>query len=637
MFSTQIRCFCTNKLGSKFLYLLAGFGYAIMTVGSIPLTAIAQTAAPAGTIITNQVTGSFGIDGDTTNASIPVESNIVSVTVSEVAGIAIVGTSITEAPSNVFGGGIYQGIGGINQGDIVYFDFALTNTGNDPTQLTILASNAIVTGGTLVAGNIQIIGYNPSGVGNDTLLTTPISVGNTAVDTGGTSGIGLPNGSVPVGGSIKIRVPVKVSNTAVAGDRLAVQLTATTKDNPDYTTTNNVPLTEATGAPTSEQTGVASQAIFVVSSSPVVGFESVKVSNNHPNAVPGDRAIWTISYVNVGTTDIANFQITNLLPTQVTKFNSPTVSIGGSQTSLPSLDSSYNGTTNNNLFNNVTTPFTLKAGGTVTVNITTTVNSGVSTTISNQAQATGTGLATGILTDDIGSTSDLPLSLTSSPYNLTIPANSVSQTQQATINPTFLSIVTAPKLLLVKRITKIQNLGTNPNDGTILNSLVYTSNPANLGEDLNPGWPSNYLYGAISGGIVKSQDEIEHTIYFLNAGNQSASKVRICEPIASDQNFLTTTYGSPNLGIKVVLGDETTLNLTNSADAIDRGQFIANTISVPANCNLTNVNTSKGVIVIDLTGDVNTGTPNLTTIPFSTGTATPTTSYGYFRYRTKVE
>jgi uncharacterized repeat protein (TIGR01451 family) len=636
MFGTKTNYFHPDRLFGKFIYLLTGLGCAIGAISSCSLTAIAQTTAKPGEIITNQVTGSFGISGDTTNASISVESNIVSVTVSEVAGIAIVGTSITEAPSNVIGGGVAQGLGGINPGDIVYFDFALTNTGNDPTQFTIVPSNAVVTGGTLDNNNnIQIIGYNPSGVGNDTLLANPISVSGT-LDTGSAAGLGLPNGSVPVGGSIKIRVPVKVNATAQAGDRLAVELKATTKDNPDYTITNNVPINEATGSPSNgEQTGVASQSIFVANSSLVVGYESVRVSSNRPTAIPGDRAIWTISYVNVSTTDIPNFQIVDLLPTQVTPFNLPTVAIGDSQSPLPKVNASYNGTTNPNLFDNSTTPFTLKAGGTVTVAIATTVNSGVNTTISNQAQATGTGLATSVLTDDIGSTSDLPLSLTSPPYKLTVPTSSVTQTQQATIDPTILSIVTAPKILLVKRITSINNQGINPNDGTVLNSLVYTNEPLHLGEELNPGWPSNYLYGAIDGGRIKSQDEIEHTIYFLNTGNKQANKVRICEAITSNQIFQPTTYGSPNLGIRVVLGDGTTLNLTNSNDAIDRAQFIAITSNILANCNLSNVDTSQGAIVIDLTGDA--GTPNLSTLPNSTSQAQPPTSYGYLRYRTKVK
>jgi uncharacterized repeat protein (TIGR01451 family) len=643
MFSTKIDYLDINKLVSRLLYVLTGTGLIVSTISSFPLTAIAQVAAP-GTIIENQVTGSFSISGDANNTLIPAESNIVSVTVAEVAGIAIVGTSITEAPSNVAGGGVAQGLGGINPGDIVYFDFALTNTGNDPTQFTISPSNTIVTGGTLLANNnIQIIGYNPTGIGNDTLLTTPISVSGT-VDSGGTGGIGLPNGSVPVGGSIKVRVPIRVNSSASSGDRLAVQLTATTKDNPNYTATNNVPVNEATGIPDSEKTGSAIQAVFVVSSSLVVGYESVRVTTNRPNAVPGDRAIWTISYINASSADIANFQITDLLPTQVTKFNAPTVSIGGSQILLPSIDSNYNGTTNLNLFNNSSTPFTLKAGGTVTVNISTTVNAGVSTTISNQAQATGTGLAT-VLTDDVGIPSDLPLLLTSPPYNLSIPANSVPQTQQTTIDYTILPISTAAKLLFVKRITKICNLSlpgcsanpnNNPNDNTVLNSLVYNSNPANLGEDLNPGWPSNYLYGAINGGIVKSQDEIEHTVYFINAGNKNARQVRICEPIPINQIFQQASYGT-NLGIRVVLGNNTTSDLTNSADTTDRGQFIANSSNVPANCNLSTVNTSKGVIVIDLTGATGTGTPNLVILPNSTNQAQPATSYGYFRYRTKVD
>jgi hypothetical protein len=56
--------------------------------------------------------------------------------------------------------------------------------------------------------------------------------------------------------------------------------------------------------------------------------------------------------------------------------------------------------------------------------------------------------------------------------------------------------------------------------------------------------------------------------------------------------------------------------------------------TVATTCNLKAAN-DNGTLVIDVTG--NTGVPNLTTMPGSTGQGSPNDSYGFLRFVTKVK
>jgi trimeric autotransporter adhesin len=238
-------------------------------------------AAPpaAGTTIDNQATGTFVDGDDLTNATQDVKSNIVTLTVAEVAGINIGAEIPVDAPSNVSGAGIYQSFPGIHTGDIVYFDFTITNTGNDPTQF-VIPSTATVTGGGTV-GQLQIIGYNSlvfDGVGSNPLpVNVPTTFGAITNSTGTLLGstVGANGGSVNAGGTIKVRVPVTI--TAGAGVKVSVLLgnspvdTASTQTPPDrlqnqpytndsnkdvYTLDNPDPITAGAPATNQEVQGV---------------------------------------------------------------------------------------------------------------------------------------------------------------------------------------------------------------------------------------------------------------------------------------------------------------------------------------------------------------------------------------------
>ncbi|MEL6260619.1 MAG: hypothetical protein AAFR12_06085 [Cyanobacteria bacterium J06626_6] len=173
-------------------------------------TAIALASTPPpGTIIQNQATGSFT---DPSLGTQNIESNIVSVTVAEVAGIVVTAEGVAEAPSGVASAGPDQGDGDINPEDVVYFTFDITNVGNDPTQFFI-PDDVTVTGGTFdssTIGPIQIIAYDTDGT-NTTTLGAPIDITAGGLSTG--AAIGLPEGSIAPGGKVTVRVPVKADTT----------------------------------------------------------------------------------------------------------------------------------------------------------------------------------------------------------------------------------------------------------------------------------------------------------------------------------------------------------------------------------------------------------------------------------------
>ena len=216
---------------------------AILTSGSwLPVLPVLAASPTPGTVIDNQATGSFTDSTDNTIKQI--ESNVVQVTVAEVAGITVTASSVpTEAPSGVSGAGPRQGNGAINSGDVVYYEFTLTNVGNDPTQFFLPGAPSAITGGTL-QGSMQIIEVDPDGSGPTapTALTVNIPSGGdrTGSDGVGNNGLLGANGSIPVGGTVKIRVPIKVTATNT-GDTVSVVLGDTPV--PPNTNTQNQPYT----------------------------------------------------------------------------------------------------------------------------------------------------------------------------------------------------------------------------------------------------------------------------------------------------------------------------------------------------------------------------------------------------------
>ena len=192
------------------------------------------------------------------------------------------------------------------------------------------------------------------------------------------------------------------------------------------------------------------------------------------------------------------------------------------------------------------------------------------------------------------------------------------------------------KLVLVKRITAINgNRNFNPNDNTPLNQFVDDTSSSHQTDDNEPGWPNSYLKGAFDAGLVLPGDQIEYTIYFLNAGGRPASEITICDRFQASQTFQNTSFAS-GVDIELQLGTSSVLGLTAANDARDRAQFIAPGAAVPSTCNLNTPN-NNGTFVLELTGNSGTGFPNLANLPGSTGAGAPNDSYGLIRLHTRID
>jgi uncharacterized repeat protein (TIGR01451 family) len=498
----------------------------IATIGSVNLlTAVIAAPLSAGTTIKNTAVGSF-LDEDTPATALPtvVESNEVTVTVAEIAGINVTSAGVSEAAATVANAGIYQGDGTINAGDIVYYDYLITNVGNDPTQFFIPGSPSNVSsGGTFNPSNpIQVIAYNLTGtsVALSTAVTVPVggSVTGPSTATATTGGLLAKNGIIPPGGSITIRVPITISTSATVNQAVSVIMGNTspndnsaatqnqvylnnnnqdiyTQDNPDGTTNAANVVIETVGDPLNgdstlngnttnnhrQEASATAQSTVVL---PLVqGFKSVKLTADADNSAtitatssvansPSEILTWTISYINnSSTTSIPNFQIADQLPTNVpiTTAGAQTITINTAQGStLPAKNTSYTGastTLGASVNNLLASPITLLPGGVITVSIPVKINAGTLGLVSNQSIATGTGLiATGVKTDNVDRTT------TNLPTGITVPVDSVIQTQNNTIDPTTATVLAS---------TAREYVVSPDRDKIIINEVLYLQSDGN--------------------------------------------------------------------------------------------------------------------------------------------------------------
>lgn len=170
----------------------------------------------------------------------------------------------------------------------------------------------------------------------------------------------------------------------------------------------------------------------------VNGYKSVKLTTDADSSgsvTPGDTLTWTLSYKNTTALAVSNFQINDPLPAGVTinATGGQTVTVSGTGTSA-SKNTSYTGAASGTVSDLLAAGATLGDNGVVTVTIVTTVNSGVSGTLSNQASATGSTIASATNTDNVDSTT------AGLPSGVTVPSGSITQTQGAGVDPTTVNV-----------------------------------------------------------------------------------------------------------------------------------------------------------------------------------------------------
>jgi uncharacterized repeat protein (TIGR01451 family) len=190
-----------------------------------------------------------------------------------------------------------------------------------------------------------------------------------------------------------------------------------------------------------------------------------------------------------------------------------------------------------------------------------------------------------------------------------------------------------PALSLVKRVTQVRT--------TTLIDLVDKIGTSIDESDTNIFWPdrtgiaiksngtgstalfSNFLKGKVDATnlLAVPGDEIEYTIYFLSNGGQTAKGASICDFIP-----VNTTYVDNSLVL--VKGTTIPTPISDLTGDVDGGAYPIGTVqsAMPSACNTAgSTYTSRGAVVVNI-GDI----PNATT------SGSPGTSYGYIRFRVKL-
>ena len=196
-------------MANKFAKKLRRNSYRPLLAAALATTSAFQIVAPvlalgtaAGQSISNTATATYE-DPNSPNVPINATSNTVTVTVAEVAGITVTASGVsigTDGDSN----------NKISVGDTLNYVYTITNVGNDPTKFRI-PNLAEVTGPATVNGNLQI---STNGGTSWTSITDAEKITD----------------SIPAGGSVMVRVPVKVTSGAKDNDIITVTLGDTPGD-----------------------------------------------------------------------------------------------------------------------------------------------------------------------------------------------------------------------------------------------------------------------------------------------------------------------------------------------------------------------------------------------------------------------
>jgi hypothetical protein len=189
------------------------------------LSPVLADGTAANTPIVNRATATYS-DGTTDFDAI---SNTVTITVAEVRGLTVTSAGATD-PNG----------GSITTGDDLYFDYVITNTGNEDAYVFIpgvTELNNLAAGGTVT--RVDIIEVN----GTD-LSASPINVSNTGSPAGASTQTladptNFPDGDLPADTNIVVRVTVSVTATN-AGDTVSVQFGDTSDNTPNTQNQQNI-------------------------------------------------------------------------------------------------------------------------------------------------------------------------------------------------------------------------------------------------------------------------------------------------------------------------------------------------------------------------------------------------------------
>ena len=595
-------------------------------VGAVLLSAWMSPAladgTAAGTTIDNTAYGSFESPADPGNA-ILVESNIVTLTVSEVAGIDVTAGAAEEAPSNAANAGPSQGDGVISSEDVVYFTYRITNIGNDRTQFVLPGAPADVDNGSFdsaTTGPIQIVSYN------DGITTTNLTADNIVVPDGGgatgtltgNGGAVIPNGgSVPVDGYIEVRVPVKANSNLVPGaDQITVVLgntpTATDQNVPyaaggEFAGSNDVFTQDNPGTDNGDLAGSpdpereASDSLTIDLGEPNLDYGdapdgSPAEANGDYQTAPGrgpSHVVDGVTFLGSGV-DAENAAF-NDGPNEddgvtIDDENGTPITLHG-QSLVPGqtfeLDATTAGTGVLNAWVDFNSNGVFEPNEQVAVDESPTGNAVTITSTVPFAAAAGDTYARFRYSSQAGLGP-----------NEAAPDGEVEDYQITIVGA-------APDVKLVKRVTRVGE--------TDITTVV--DDDTDPDDDASVNWPADYLQGDIDA-AAEPFEEVDYTIYFLSDGNSAAANVRLCDLVPDNTTYVPGT-------LQLSQGGAAPSGLTDTADG-DAGESFDATAAIVAPCQGTN---TDGGVYVTLPDD----------LPNATAPGTPTGAYGYIRFTVRVD
>jgi uncharacterized repeat protein (TIGR01451 family) len=659
--------FCSNLN----LLLLCGF------LGSTACLVSPSLALPlpAGTTIENQATGTYV---DTLNFdSLDVESNIVKVTVGEIAGITVIADGVS---------------GTVSVNNTVYYTFTITNAGNDATQFFI-PGNAEVTGSGVQSGNIQITGYNLDGttpviLSGANYVDVPIDnipTGNTVngIATGDAAALGA-NGIIQPGGSVIVRVPVKINVNAVTGSTVNVLLGNT----PEIAASTTTPKARLQNQAFIDENTDQKYDLYTVDNpdGSLGEYKDPPLNGDATYHRQEASAAQRSTVIGVDYGDAPD----EAIGTAAGNYQTTLGDGGPSHIIIPGLRLGTNIDSDSSLLQNIaadadnTTDVPNDEDGVASFPV---LVPAVGTTYTVPVAVTNTtGLAAYLVGyidfnqdgdfDDPGEKS-AAITVTASGNNnitFTVPAGTaggktyarlrLSHTKSEVENSIgaaasgevedYQLLVGSPNVLLVKRITAI-NGGSSTTGGDNLSQYKDTGSPYDDNAmtiltppvtDTDPrqdttNWPNpinNFLIGGTAGGAIKPNSEMDYTIYFLSAGNDAAKGVVLCDMIPQGQILVANAFSSVSAGSGGLLGGDRGIvasingvlhSYTNIPDG-DIARYYPPGETLPVACKKQRTDpipaNNYGAVVV-----------NLGNIPAATAPGLPTDSYGFVRFRVRTQ
>ncbi len=462
----------------------------------------------------------------------------------------------------------------ITPGDTLTYTLQYTNTGT--VDATVFQLNDVLPTGLTKSGPLTITIL----LGSSVAVTNPLYTGAAA---GTVSDLLLAGGILKAGGAITLTIPVTVNSgfsgtlsnqgTATALELSAAVLTdnaGATADLPATVTAAPYSLTVPTGSVAQTITTAVDPvtATVGISAPTVVAFKSVKLTTDADSSgtiTAGDTLTWIVQYANTGTVDVPAFQIADQLPSgiTITSAGAQTVTVTGAGTSA-TKDATYTGASLATSMS-LTVSAILAQQGTITLTIPVTINAGFTGSLSNQASGSGTGMPAAVSTDNAGVTADLPATVTAAPYNLTVPASSVTQTIAATVDPTLAVVVAAPTVAAYKSV-KLTTDADSSGSVTAGDTLAWTVQYANTGTVDVTGFQLNDTLPA--GLTITGTGNQTLTITGSTTASKNTNYTGATAGAVSDLLLATTTFKAGDilkLEIPVTVNTGATGTLLNQA------------------------------------------------------------------------